>query len=108
MKIRIQTLGIMCIAASLSYGEEAPKQDGRKHRDPEKAFKKLDGDGNGAVSLEEFKASPRAQKNPERAEEIFKKIDSDGNGGISLGEFKAHRPQHPPRKHKRKHAGEGQ
>jgi hypothetical protein len=108
MKICIQTLGIMCIAASLSYGEDAPKQGGRKHRDPEKVFNKLDSDGNGAVSLEEFKASPRAQKNPAKAEEIFKKIDADGNGGINLEEFKAHRPNHPPRKHKKKAAGEGQ
>jgi hypothetical protein len=48
------------------------------------------------VSLEEFKASKRAQEKPEKAEEIFKSIDKDGNGELSLEEFKSHRPPHKP------------
>lgn len=109
MKICIQTLGIMVIAASLTYGQEA---DGPKKRhkqpDPEKVFKHLDSNSDGSISLEEFKAGPRAQKNPEKAEEIFKKIDTDSSGGISFEEFKAHRPAHPPRKHRKPRGGDGQ
>jgi hypothetical protein len=100
MKICIQTLGILAIATSLSYGEQDQEKGGRKAPDPVKVFKKLDADGNGSISLAEFKASPRAQKNPAKAGEIFKKIDADEDGSISLEEFKAHRPQHPPRKRK--------
>ncbi len=56
-------------------------------------FKKLDADSNGAISLEEFKAGPRGQRNPERAEAVFKKIDADSDGKVTLEEFKAHRPE---------------
>lgn len=106
MKICIQTLGIMAIAASLSYGQDGPKK-GHKPPEPEKIFAKLDSNTDGSVSLDEFKASPRGQKNPEKAGEIFKKIDADSSGGISLEEFKAHPPK-PPHKKKPNGEGEGQ
>ena len=100
MKICIQTLGILAIAGSLSYGQETPKNPGKKAPDPEKMFKKLDANADGSINLEEFKASPRGQKDPAKAEMVFKKIDTDANGGLSLEEFKAHRPQQPPHKKK--------
>ncbi len=93
MKTCIQTLSIMALAASLSYGEDTAKPE-RKRPDPEKMFKRLDSDSNGSISLAEFKASPRAQRNPEKAGRIFKKIDADSNGEATLDEFKAHRPKH--------------
>lgn len=108
MKNCIQTLGIMAIAASLSYGQETPDKPERKRPDPEKIFKKLDSNADSSVNLDEFKASPRAQKNPAKAEEIFKKIDTDSSGGISLEEFKAHQPQQPPRKHRKKGGAAGE
>lgn len=108
MKICIQTLGILAIAASLSYGQDAPKKEGRKQPDPEKLFKKLDSDGNGSISLDEFKASPRGQKDPAKAEEGFKRIDTDGSGGISPEELKSHKPNHAPGKHKKKGGNNGQ
>jgi hypothetical protein len=49
-----------------------------------------------SLSLDEFKAGPRGQKDPTKAEEVFKKIDSDSSGSVSLEELKAHRPPHPP------------
>jgi hypothetical protein len=102
MKLCIQTLGILAIATSLGFGQDAPKKPGRKAPEPEKIFKKLDADNNGSINLEEFKASPRAQKDPAKAEEIFKKIDSDKNEAISLEEFKAHGPAKAPGKRPRK------
>jgi Ca2+-binding EF-hand superfamily protein len=70
----------------------------RKKAEKENAmFKKLDSDNNGSISLAEFKASPRAQKDPTKAEQIFKKMDTDSNGGVSLEEFKSHRPDHAPK-----------
>lgn len=101
MKTCIQILGLLAITASLSFGEKAPKPpgaEGKKRPNPEKVFAKLDADSSGSVSLEEFKASPRAQKSPEKAEEIYKKMDADGANGISLEEFKAHGPQKGPKK----------
>lgn len=93
MKNCIKTLSLLAIATSLSYGEEAPaKPDQPKHPRAGKVFKKLDTNSDHSLSLEEFKASPRAQKNVARAEEAFKKLDADSSGGISLKEFKAHKP----------------
>jgi hypothetical protein len=101
MKTRIYTIGMLAVATALCYGQEGekPKGPGKgKHPKAEQVFKKIDTNGDGSLSLEEFKAGPRAQKNPEKAEQIFKKMDADSSGGVSLEEFKNFRPPHPPRK----------
>jgi Ca2+-binding EF-hand superfamily protein len=58
-------------------------------RDPAEVFKKLDTNGDGKVSLEEFKAGPAGKKDPAKAEEIFKKKDKDNDGSLTLEEFSA-------------------
>ena len=45
----------------------------------------MDKDGNGSLSLEEF----RGKREGEAAAEAFKKLDKDGNGSLSLEEFSA-------------------
>jgi hypothetical protein len=55
--------------------------------DPEKAFKKLDTDGDGAISLEEFKAGPAGKKDASKIEALFKKKDKDGDGKLSPEEM---------------------
>ncbi len=49
-------------------------------------FKKLDLDGNGALSVDEFMSLPELQQNPlvQRVIEIF---DTDGNGEVDFKGF---------------------
>ena len=110
MKIRICTLGALAIATSLSLAQNKPAGPHQgaggpggpggpgKHAPmkPEEIFKKLDTNGDGFLSLDEFKAGPMGQKDPAKAEEIFKKMDTNSDGKVSLEEFKAGRPQHAP------------
>ncbi|VEL11404.1 unnamed protein product [Protopolystoma xenopodis] len=51
-----------------------------------KRFKKLDLDGSGSLSVDEFMSLPELQQNPlvQRVIEIF---DSDGNGEVDFKEF---------------------
>ncbi|MEI6534112.1 MAG: EF-hand domain-containing protein [Verrucomicrobiaceae bacterium] len=88
MKI-ITTLCILALstAASVQAGNKKKDADGAGKATPDAAFKKLDKDGSGDVSLEEFKAG---KKDAAKAEEAFKKLDKDGNGKLTLEEFSAH------------------
>jgi hypothetical protein len=101
MRTYLHIIGAMVIATSLTLAQDGPKgpkkhgKDGKGRPNPEAIFKKLDADGSGSVSLEEFKAGPRGKENPEKAGEFFKKIDKDSNGELSFEEFKSHRP--PPK-----------
>ena len=83
MKKLLTTLSALAMASALSIAEDkpagpppdAPKGPGGPgggRPNPEEIFKKLDANNDGSVSLEEFKAGPRAQKEPEKAEEAFK------------------------------------
>lgn len=99
MKTTVTLLSAMALAATLSFAQEQPDGPkkgpggpGKERPSPEKIFEKLDTNKDSSLSLDEFKAGPRAQKDPSKAEEIFKKIDADNSGGVSLEEFKAHRP----------------
>ena len=58
---------------------ERPKQT------PEERFKNLDKDGNGSLSIDEF----RGKKEVSAVEAAFKKLDTNGDGALSLEEFSA-------------------
>jgi hypothetical protein len=60
--------------------------------DPEAAFKKADANADGSISLDEWKATKQAQKDPTKAEGNFKKKDKDADGKLTLEEYKAHGP----------------
>jgi hypothetical protein len=96
MKLFLNTLTALAITLSFSTAEDAKPAkpaDGKPQVTPEEAFKKMDKDADNALSLDEFKASPRGKKDPAKAEEAFKKMDKDSNGKLSLDEFKAHGPK---------------
>ena len=51
-------------------------------------FEKKDADGDGALTLEEFKAGMKG-KALENAEKRFEKLDKDGDGKVTLEDMKA-------------------
>lgn len=84
MRLMLTTCVLCLTAMPLSAQEKEPKQD----RDPAAAFSRRDADGDGKLTLDEFKTGMK-DRGLARAEQRFKKIDTDGNGSISLEEFTA-------------------
>lgn len=89
---------LLTLVLGLSAAQGADEKPGRERGerrgpDPERAFKRLDANSDGKVTLEEFKAGPAGKRDATKAEEIFKKIDADGSGDVTLEEFKAHVPR---------------
>jgi Ca2+-binding EF-hand superfamily protein len=83
----LATLALSTAFAVAADEKPAAKPDKPK-RSPEEAFKKLDANSDGAVTLEEFKAGPLAKRAPDRADAFFKSHDKDNDGKLSLEEYK--------------------
>ena len=81
-------------AQSVSAGH----QDDKKKADFEADFKKLDGNSDGKVTLEEFKEKATEKQKP-RADQIFARMDKDSDGKVTLEEYKEFR--NTPRKKKK-------
>ena len=87
------------VAASPARADDKPKGDKAKHS-PEALFKRLDSNGDGKISKEEFAKFAEVMKekakdkgkgknaNGKGAEAIFNRLDSNGDGYLSLDEFK--------------------
>jgi len=77
------------VAVACCLAVPAVAADGdKKAPNPEKVFQKRDANGDGSLSLEEFKAG-MPEKALTRADARFKKLDANGDGKLSLDEFKA-------------------
>ncbi len=84
------SLALVAIATSaLLLPVRAEEGADKPKTDPAKAFAKIDANSDGSVTKAEFVASPRGQKDPEKAASKFTKMDADANGSVSLDEFKA-------------------
>lgn len=59
----------------------------KKRQSVEDVFKKLDKNGDGKVTLDEFRAFPGI-KDKEAAAKAFKKADANSDGALSLDEFR--------------------
>jgi len=69
---------------------DEPKKPGEgKRPSPEEFFKKLDANGDGSLSKDEYLASPRAKQDPAKGAENFAKMDKDSDGKLTKEEFAA-------------------
>lgn len=90
----ILTLCALAICGAFTlHAADAPKKGegkpGEGKRNPEEMFKKLDTNGDGSVSKDEWMAGPMAKRDAAKGEERFKSLDKNGDGKLSLEEFKA-------------------
>jgi len=83
----ILTLAALFLGASLTSLATAADKPGKG--DPEAAFKKLDTNGDGSITKEEYMASKKAQKDADKAGKHFEKLDANKDGKISKEEFMA-------------------
>ena len=99
MKTTLVSLGVLAVAASFAFAQDPPNESHAgpgKRPSPGQLFKKLDTNGDGVLSLDEFKASPLGQKDAAKAEEIYQKMDTQADGKVTFEEFKAFRPAWNP------------
>jgi hypothetical protein len=107
MKKVISTIGLcsalvvgFALVATAAEKEEGASGEGKRpgggakggeRPEPGAMFAKLDADGSGGVSLEEFKNNPRAKAapDPSKVDERFKMLDGDGDGQVTQEEFTA-------------------
>lgn len=98
MKLLITILSTMTVALSASFAETPASATSSQHpkTKAEEFFMKLDTDGDGALSAEEFKTGLSAKTNSAVVEEYFNKLDTNGDGNVSLAEYTSHHKQAEP------------
>ena len=84
---KLLTWGLLFAFTAGVFATPVAAQDEKKG-DPEARFKRLDKDGDGKLTLEEFKGNRTGEK-AEQAEKQFKRIDKDGDSKLTLDEYKA-------------------
>ena len=92
-------VGVLVFVAMAERVDAREKGQRRQGGNPEAAFKKMDADGNGTVTCEEFiKArNPANDEEKQKLEERFKKMDADSNGQLTLEELKKAMEANPPK-----------
>ncbi|MBM3889485.1 MAG: EF-hand domain-containing protein [Verrucomicrobia bacterium] len=94
MKFIIALVTALAICAVAATAGEKKAGGDKPKPNPEAQFKKLDANGDGKVSKEEFMAK---QKDAAKGEAVFKARDKDCDGSLSKEEFTA-----APKKAKKK------
>ena len=77
------SLGLL---ANPACGADSAAKSAKKAKGPKQSFAKLDTDGDGVISLDEFKANA---KDADKAAKRFAKLDSNKDENLSAEEFNA-------------------
>ena len=98
---KVVIAALFCFVVGLlssSAMADKPKKDGAKKK-PDRAaqFKKLDKDGDGKLTKEEFVGKREGDK-AAAAEKVFGRLDKDGNGTVCATEFSARGKKAPKKK----------
>lgn len=93
MKKFCKVAAVMMISLAVALGasaQEKKKKDGpeKPRPSPEERFKKLDTNGDGKVTLEEFTAIAKDNEMKEKMTGYFKKLDKGNKGFLTLDDFK--------------------
>jgi hypothetical protein len=82
------------LAAATGVADSPPEKSKSRAANPAAVFKRIDTNGDGKLSKEEFKSfidnatKGKIKAKPELIEKLFNRLDSDGDGYLSLDEFK--------------------
>jgi hypothetical protein len=80
----------LCSVLLASCETNQPQRGGRGQQPDRKTmFTRLDTNGDGVLTRQEFMAGPNAQRNPDQAPQVFRRMDRNGNGTLSRQEFVA-------------------
>jgi len=89
---------MVAVGAACGDDTKSGSKKGKNARGgPEAVFKKMDANGDGFISLDEFKKAiesrpqSKLKDHPEMIDKVFQRMDTNGDGKISLEEFKAAR-----------------
>ena len=88
----IAWLALVALTA-LGIAETRGEEGEKKPASAEKLFKQRDQDGDGFLSLEEFKSVIKKEEMKEQADKWFKNRDKNDDGKLSFEEFEAGRNQ---------------
>ncbi|HSI11629.1 MAG TPA: hypothetical protein VK961_06275 [Chthoniobacter sp.] len=89
------TLTLFALVCSLAVTTLA--DDASSKNRLEQLFKNFDSNGDGGVSLDEYKAGMVGQMAPERVPTVFKQKDRNSDGKLTLAELLYH-PEEPVKK----------
>jgi Ca2+-binding EF-hand superfamily protein len=83
----------LSLAGSTWAAEAAPKKEGQKPEAKkvtlDERFKRMDKDGDGKLSFDEFKGRATSPETIKQREEDFAKMDADKDKAVTLDEMKA-------------------
>lgn len=88
MKQLLCALFVVAMGLGMVGMAQAADEKPKKQFDPEAAFKKLDTNSDGKLTLDEFKGKKKDEALA-NAEKVFKAKDKDNDGNLTLEEFKA-------------------